>query len=104
MSDKDLVSRRRVLARKKTMYGWSSGEEEVVSVEYIESIPPVKQPMSAVEFLIQWERMCQTVGGCQQCPVAPKGQCMGLIKRNPAEAVSIVEQWAREHPEVNDER
>lgn len=103
MSDKDLVSRRRVLARKKTMYGWSSGEEEVVSVEYIESIPPVKQPMSAREFLTAYKRMCASYPetdciGCtlhteyKDCMDAP---CEWDIDK----ILPAVEQWAREHPE-----
>lgn len=66
--------------------------------------------MDAVEFLKEKDRMCksfdQTV--CRDrddvaCELRHKSSkenisCYEYIKKHPAEAVEIVEQWAKEHP------
>ena len=65
--------------------------------------------MDAVEFLEKRNRMCGALGDeCTDkdgtlCPLlvaarkAGKG-CYGYTKSHPAEAVEIVERWAKEHP------
>ena len=65
--------------------------------------------MDAVEFLEKHNRMCGALGDeCTDkdgtlCPLlvaarkAGKG-CYGYTKSHPAEAVEIVERWAKEHP------
>lgn len=97
MNDNDLISRRRVLARKKTMYGWSSGEEEVVSVEYIESIPPAKQPMSAVEYIHLSNRMLKE-------DYRAWDRLVVFEENDDADkALTWAKEWAKEHPrEAND--
>ena len=98
------------------MYGWSSGAEEVVSVEYIESIPPVKQPMSAVEYFKEKARMKATLleeckkrvqcrePNCHRCQWSYRDRVpSGNFEREfPNEAVAIVEEWAKGHPEANE--
>ena len=65
--------------------------------------------MDAVEFLKEKDRMCRTicivggfVGRGYKCEIErqrERGQtCNGYIINHPAEAVEIVEQWAKEHP------
>ena len=59
--------------------------------------------MDAVEFFREKERMCRTFNmRCKGCEIANHMEgnesCNDYIKRLPAEAVAIVEQWAKEHP------
>ena len=59
--------------------------------------------MDAVEFFREKERMCRTFNmRCKECEIANHMEgnesCNDYIKRLPAEAVAIVEQWAKEHP------
>ena len=65
--------------------------------------------MYAVEFLEKHNRMCGTLGDeCTDkdgtlCPLLVAARkvgkgCYGYIKGHPAEAVEIVERWAKEHP------
>ena len=55
--------------------------------------------MDAVEFLKQFNRMCNTYiyGGCAECP-AYKYRCGDEFDEQEEDGVSIVEQWAKEHP------
>ena len=55
--------------------------------------------MDAVEFLKQFNRMCNTYiyGGCTECP-AYKYRCGDDFDEQEEDGVSIVEQWAKEHP------
>ena len=55
--------------------------------------------MDAVEFLKQFNRMCNTYiyGGCTECP-AYKYRCGDEFDEQEEDGVSIVEQWAKEHP------
>ena len=69
----------------------------------------VAEMMDAVEFLEKHNRMCGALGDeCTDkdgtlCPLlvaaskVGKG-CYGYTKSHPAEAVEIVERWAKEHP------
>lgn len=65
--------------------------------------------MEAVEFLEKHSRMCGALGDeCTDkdgtlCPLLVAARkvgkgCYGYTKSHPAEAVEIVEQWAKEHP------
>lgn len=59
--------------------------------------------MDAVEFFREKERMCRTFNmRCKGCEIANHMEgnesCNDYIKRLPAEAVEIVERWAKEHP------
>lgn len=65
--------------------------------------------MDAVEFLEKRNRMCGALGDeCTDkdgtlCPLLVAARkvgkgCYGYTKSHPAEAVAIVEQWAKEHP------
>lgn len=55
--------------------------------------------MDAVEFLKQFNRMCNTYiyGGCTECP-AYKYRCGDEFDEQEEDGVSIVEQWSKEHP------
>ena len=55
--------------------------------------------MDAVEFLKQFNRMCNTYiyGRCTECP-AYKYRCGDEFDEQEEDGVSIVEQWAKEHP------
>jgi hypothetical protein len=65
--------------------------------------------MDAVEFLEKCNRMCGALGDkCTDkdgtlCPLLVAArkvgkECYGYTKSHPAEAVEIVERWAKEHP------
>lgn len=65
--------------------------------------------MDAVEFLEKHSRMCGALGDeCTDkdgtlCPLLVAARevgkgCYGYTKSHPAEAVEIVERWAKEHP------
>lgn len=59
--------------------------------------------MDAVDFTKERERMCMTFNmRCEGCEIANHMEgnesCNDYIKRLPAEAVAIVERWAKEHP------
>lgn len=55
--------------------------------------------MDAVEFLKQFNRMCKTYNddGCTECP-AYRYHCGEEFDEQEEDGVSIVEQWAKEHP------
>jgi hypothetical protein len=57
--------------------------------------------MEAVEFFKTVNRLCKNQD-CSVCPVAKKGRCMAGFDddsvKNIEEAVSKVEQWAKDHP------
>lgn len=55
--------------------------------------------MDAVEFLKQFNRMCKTYiyDRCTECP-AYKYRCGDQFDEQEEDGVSIVEQWAKEHP------
>lgn len=55
--------------------------------------------MDAVDFLKQFNRMCKTYiyDGCTECP-AYKYRCGDQFDGQEEDGVSIVEQWAKEHP------
>lgn len=54
--------------------------------------------MEAVEFLINYNRMCSTIDKCSECP-AVNMKCCELSTDEQAKLVEIVEKWAKEHPE-----
>ena len=55
--------------------------------------------MDAVEFLKQFNLMCKAYNneGCMECP-AYKYRCEEGFDGQEEDGVSIVEQWAKEHP------
>ena len=55
--------------------------------------------MDAVEFLKQFNRMCKAYNGdgCKECP-AYGHRCGVDFNGQEEDGVSIVEQWAKEHP------
>lgn len=55
--------------------------------------------MDAVKFLKQFNRMCKTYNddGCKECP-AYRYRCGEEFDGQEEDGVSIVEQWAKEHP------
>jgi hypothetical protein len=59
--------------------------------------------MDAVEFFEERDRMCRFLRlECKKCGIDALGRdsvgCFGAIRKYPAEAVEIVERWAKEHP------
>lgn len=57
--------------------------------------------MDAVEFLKQFNRMCKAYNddGCKECP-AYRHRCGEEFDGQEEDGVSIVEQWAKEHPVI----
>ncbi len=57
--------------------------------------------MDAVEFLKQFNRMCKAYNddGCKECP-AYRHRCGEEFYGQEEDGVSIVEQWAKEHPVI----
>ena len=53
--------------------------------------------MDAVEFLKEGTRMCNSYEACVGCPMYPTDDCC-MVKMNLKQMISIVEQWAKEHP------
>ena len=69
----------------------------------IEKIPAAPREMTAVEFVKEHHRMCQSMDRCFSCCIchdedSPRS-CAVLMGLNPEQTVAIVEQWAAEHPE-----
>nr|DAH84489.1 MAG TPA: hypothetical protein [Caudoviricetes sp.] len=59
--------------------------------------------MDAVEFINEKYRMCELLNyECRKCKIDAlehgREGCWGAIRKHPAEAVEIIEQWAKEHP------
>ena len=57
--------------------------------------------MDAVDYLKKSRRMCKSSGGCDTCVAYIDGECcidFGAKSGTEKETVSIVEQWAKEHP------
>ena len=57
--------------------------------------------MTAVEFLKEYDRMCDIQVTCKKCPFSMERvtcSCDHFIKKNPEKAVDIVQKWAEEHP------
>ena len=53
--------------------------------------------MDAVEFLNEGTRMCNSYEACVGCPMYETDDCC-MVKMNLKQMISIVEQWAKEHP------
>lgn len=57
--------------------------------------------MDTVEFFKTANRLCKN-RGCTKCPLCKNGACMAtcsnVLVKNIEETVSIVEQWAKDHP------
>ena len=104
MSDKDLVFRGEVLARKCKYYVYDETgcccEEFAVPVEDINRISAAPHEMLAEEFVRARDRMCAVMAACADCPY--KIYCIGA-RVDAKEEVAIVEKWAREHPERSEE-
>lgn len=113
----DLIRRGDVLALKEVIteefheHGASmSISHSVVTVDNINAIPPaVEQPMSAVEFLKQYSRMCSSYPaygndtGCKGCPLEYDATCDLLRSERAEHFVEVTEKWAQEHPERSEE-
>lgn len=61
--------------------------------------------MDALEFLIEWKRMCKAQGGCNLCPLNTENSmlrslhtCSFYLKNFPEQSIVIVEKWSKEHP------
>ena len=52
--------------------------------------------MDAVEYVKQRERMCDYYVNCNDCPASDYQECGSL--NGITKLVSIIEQWAKEHP------
>ena len=96
MSDKDLVMRRDVLARKRKyrVYDDCYCMEFAVSVKDINRISPVPHEMSAREYLETESRMCKHYG------IPNTFELSGWTID---EAIEMVSKFAREHPERSNE-
>lgn len=116
MNDADSISRGEVLNHLGDLFTLCSETGSITEKDLeifeiiIKSLSPIPQEMTAMEYLKARERLCAERFfnyGCNGCPMLKhKGcDCETIEDNHPDEAVSIVEGWAREHPnEVNDER
>lgn len=75
----------------------------------IENIPAVPQPMSAVEFIKQFSRMCSSYPaygndtGCKGCPLEYDSTCDLLRSERAEHYVEVTQKWVQEHPEEVEE-
>lgn len=53
--------------------------------------------MDTVEFLNEGTRMCNNYEACVGCPMEETDDCC-MVNMNLKQMISIVEQWAKEHP------
>lgn len=74
-------------------------------LDELENLSPVEPSMSAVEYFKAYKRLCCEHVCWNGCPMMQYKDydCETFQYNRPNEAVAIVEKWAREHPEVNDE-
>ncbi len=84
--------------------------EDTFRIKVEDTVPPVEQPMSAVEYLKERNRMeswsaenCNQASldcddECCKCPYGRVPNCKDEANR-PLEAIAIVEAWAKEYPE-----
>lgn len=54
--------------------------------------------MDAVKYLREFARMCAEYSICKGCPIGDR-ECRIMEAQEPEEIVTIVEKWAKEHPE-----
>lgn len=105
MSEK-LISLESVLKEIRRFKGYIDDDMiERFSIAF-KRLAPVEQPMSAVEFVRQFHRMCQSIN-CDECGLlhddkVPRS-CVCLLGVYPEFAVETIEKWAREHPEERSE-
>ncbi len=105
----DLIYRSDVLAMAAE-YECEDYNDMAVSVDDINDIPAVPQPMSAVEYARGRAQMCRS-HSCSKCPFSESERKFGVVScvkfeaEFPKEAVTIVQKWAQEHhEEINDDR
>ncbi len=53
--------------------------------------------MDTVEFLNEGTRMCNSYKACDGCPMWETDDCC-MVSMDLKQMISIVEQWAKEHP------
>ena len=100
MSDNDLIRRGDALKAFDDNIMWGAPRMA------LEKLPAVPQEMTARDFVRGYSRMCHTTHQCYKCPIfaeadkeKPVKSCWFWVRDNCEKAVSIVEQWAKEHPE-----
>lgn len=72
-------------------------EEDYIDEQNINSIK--NEEISAIEFLKEKRRMCQSYDDCHDCPIWKDNEsCDDWICSKPELAISIITQWAKEHP------
>ena len=85
------ASRAYMIDYLKTMFDFEYAEDS-----------SMKHEMTAREFAIQFNRMCNAEADCGECPLGKAKDytlCRDYQITHPIETVSIVEKWAAEHPE-----
>lgn len=55
--------------------------------------------MDAVNFVKEYNRMCNKYDGCQGCPLDGKDCEIVSKKINADHIVNVVEKWSKEHPQ-----
>lgn len=86
----------------------SYGEDLRDVLDAISDIPAVPHEMTAREYLMVRTRMCYKYESCEGCPLNIINEkynclCFSVESQSQEEAVAIVEEWAREHPEKRSE-
>lgn len=99
--------RRRITS--EFVYGITCQKCGAMSSQYYETMGEAigawntRHEMSAREFVIAHHRMCQSKMECVECRIChddgePRS-CAVLMGLNPDDTVAVVEKWAKEHPE-----
>lgn len=105
----DLISREAVIREILRFKGYLD-EDMIFRINFaINRLTAVPQPMSAVEFIKQFSRMCSSYPaygndtGCKCCPLEYDSTCDLLMSERAEHFVEVTEKWAQEHPERNEE-
>lgn len=113
MKENDAIERSCVLCTIEKFKGYLD-EDMIYRIKIaINRLSAVPQPMDAIEFRKQFNRMCKQykpkdyryLSHCPGCPVDPMPDrgysetCSMWCKENFAELVALVEEWTLLHPE-----
>ncbi len=110
MNDTDVISRKDVLNMAYLSVFVDNDGHEVDEPRYVidatdfERLPPIEQPMSAVEYerisrrFSDWcaSTLCSECSFFNDCPQTDPGV---LRELTPEQYVAAIQKWAREHPE-----
>ncbi len=85
-------------------FGWDKSTIEALDIAIaslateLKSAVPLNQEMSAKEFAVVRDRLCNSMNECTSCPIYKACLANSLVKVLP-----MIEAFAREHPEERGE-